>query len=478
MTRISKALGLTISGLLLILTACGEISSHSSGGDPIAHLTVNVGGPSESKPLGKTAFLTVPSQVSTMKLEVTDSSSGALLWLVNQDVSAGDAVTFSFDLTAGGNADFTVQAFNGIGGAGDLLYEGSALNVPIPPGQNVVVDIILGLVGTPPPFVSTDPADNITDLTATFHGNVNPVGFTAVGYFEWGTDTSYGSVTPVQDMGSGFADNPMSQVVNGLTGSTTYHYRAVGENSGNIVFGSDQQFTTLESIDAVDVNVEFPDVPPPTVTTGAAGNIGSNGATLNATVNPNNSGTKVYFEWGLTTAYGNTTTVQDMGSGGSDTFPSDVLSGLTPSTLYHYRAVAFNAGGLTVGGDQSFTTLVSTANVPSSGTYLIAPLPIVYSCDYLGVPVVDIDISEFVFTVTGSNISVSGAPATMDGTVTGSSFDVSGTIPGTVEENYSLTGTFLDADSWSGTFEIQFVGDLSLTTCSTPLAFPITGARI
>ena len=53
----------------------------------------------------------------------------------------------------------------------------------------------------------------------------------------------------------------------------------------------------------------------PTVATGAASSITTTSAQLNGSVNPNGSATTYYFEYGLTTAYGAATPVQNAGSG-------------------------------------------------------------------------------------------------------------------------------------------------------------------
>jgi hypothetical protein len=92
----------------------------------------------------------------------------------------------------------------------------------------------------------------------------------------------------------------------------------------------------------------------PSVTTGRATNVAKNSATLNGTVNPNGIATTYYFQWGLTSAYGNTTSTQSAGSGVSNVAVSADLTGLTPKTTYHYRLVATNSFGTSYGVDMTF----------------------------------------------------------------------------------------------------------------------------
>jgi hypothetical protein len=104
----------------------------------------------------------------------------------------------------------------------------------------------------------------------------------------------------------------------------------------------------------------------PVVTTQAATPVLATRATLRATVNPSDSSTGTYFEYGETVAYGRSTEEQDIGSGIQNVAVSAPLTDLQPGTTYHYRSVAFNSFGLTYGEDQTFTTLVLGVGWPTS----------------------------------------------------------------------------------------------------------------
>jgi len=101
-----------------------------------------------------------------------------------------------------------------------------------------------------------------------------------------------------------------------------------------------------------------PAKPKPTVTTQAASSVVSTTATLNGTVNPNGSSTTYHFEYGTTMSYGSQSPAVDAsaGSGSSAVAASTNLTGLTPSTTYHFRLVATNDGGTTLGSDLTFIT--------------------------------------------------------------------------------------------------------------------------
>jgi hypothetical protein len=100
----------------------------------------------------------------------------------------------------------------------------------------------------------------------------------------------------------------------------------------------------------------------PAVSTGNEQAVTSTSATLTASVNPEGEATTYYFEYGTSTAYGSTTPSPpaSAGNGTSNVSVSTAVGSLTPSTTYHYRAVAANASGTTTGADRTFKT-----NAPS-----------------------------------------------------------------------------------------------------------------
>jgi hypothetical protein len=94
----------------------------------------------------------------------------------------------------------------------------------------------------------------------------------------------------------------------------------------------------------------------PGVRTGAAANVAQTTATLTGSVNPNERQTTYFFEFGTTTLYGSRTLDQDAGSGNAPRAVAIGIDGLAPFTRYHYRLVARNERGLTIGTDRTFRT--------------------------------------------------------------------------------------------------------------------------
>src|SRR5665213_4091417 len=93
---------------------------------------------------------------------------------------------------------------------------------------------------------------------------------------------------------------------------------------------------------------------PPGATTQAATAVTSSGATLNGLMTPNGASTTAYFQYGTSTSYGSTSSTA--GPFTTSQSLNYATTGLTASTMYHFRFVATRSGGTTYGSDLTFTT--------------------------------------------------------------------------------------------------------------------------
>ncbi len=202
------------------------------------------------------------------------------------------------------------------------------------------------LTATGSPVVTTNPATLIASFSATLNGSLNPHGLTTTVSFQYGTTTSYGSTTPMQTQtGSTYRD--IAANISGLSPNTLHHFRIVATNSAGTRFGGDRTFTTLSVTG------------PPVATTNPATFIASFSAMLNALLDPHGLTTSVHFDYGTTPSYGLTTAPQNRAGNTFQAVGANV-TGLTANTLYHFRVVASNGAGTTMGSDRTFTTLTPT----------------------------------------------------------------------------------------------------------------------
>jgi hypothetical protein len=193
--------------------------------------------------------------------------------------------------------------------------------------------------------VETLPASGIEATAATLHGSLEPQKFPTKYYFEWGETPLYGHNSPVPfGETSAGVPVPVETQLTGLKPGVTYHYRLVGSNQFGISYGGDAQFTTAG----------------PAITPEPATPVSPSEETLNARVNPNKLKTKVHFQWGETTGYGEVTPTEKLGE-----FPQAVkatVKGLKLATTYHFRVVVevenekAEVISTSFGPDQEFTS--------------------------------------------------------------------------------------------------------------------------
>ena len=137
-------------------------------------------------------------------------------------------------------------------------------------------------------------------------------------------------------------------------------YNATDSSSTPIVYSSAM---TLYGFSASDIVYNHP----PVVITSAASAVAGTGATLNGSINPNGLGTTYCFEYGTSTSYGSTTADANAGSGSSVVLAKADIADLTAGATYHFRLVATNSAGTSMGEDQTFTTTTSANNCNISG---------------------------------------------------------------------------------------------------------------
>jgi hypothetical protein len=234
------------------------------------------------------------------------------------------------------------------------------------------------------PLVTLDPAGSVTDTSAHFSGTVeitaNPDdAFTASCAFEYLSDAEWNEAgesfsgakslpcTPPTVSGS---DTPqpvdVEADVSGLQPSVLYHLRLVATNAAAATTAEDT-FTTV----AVK----------PTLGAFAAGPVQADRASLNGWVNPHNSPTTYWFEWGTSDCSANpcqslpTGQDADAGEGPFNTYVSQQLENLDPESTYHFRLIAENEAGTTEGPDGEFTTATAPAPCANAGALGAARLP-------------------------------------------------------------------------------------------------------
>jgi hypothetical protein len=187
---------------------------------------------------------------------------------------------------------------------------------------------------TPPPAISITAVASsaIASDTATITWMTNVAANSQV---EYGTTASYGKSSPLNS--SMVASHAV--MLSGLSASTTYHYRVKSADaSNNQATSGDSTFTTTAA------------ATPPVISAVAASGITSSAATITWTTNV---AANSQVDYGTTASYGLSTPLNSA----MVTSHSVALSGLSASTLYHFRVKSADASNnQATSGDFTFTT--------------------------------------------------------------------------------------------------------------------------
>jgi hypothetical protein len=207
------------------------------------------------------------------------------------------------------------------------------------------------------PAVASDAASPVTQTSATLNATVNPDGLEiSECQLEYGTaaiDEASAPCSPAP--GSGTSPVAVSAALTGLPPNTTYRFRISATNEGGTSKGSEQMFKTLPY--------------PPVAKTGVAPSPSTTSATLQGEVDPNGGEITVCkLEYGIAALNESSVPCSPPpGSGTVAVLVSGQATGLDANTVYHYRISATNAGGTSVGDEQTFTTLPEAPSV-TTGT--------------------------------------------------------------------------------------------------------------
>jgi hypothetical protein len=202
---------------------------------------------------------------------------------------------------------------------------------------------------TLPPVQSltAEPADEIGPRTATLHGSFVGDGDDTTYYFKYGTTEGfYPNTTAPATLPSPTGLTHIQAPISGLELETTYHFRIVATNSLGTTETADTTFTSRPAVEGVISN--------------AATGISQTSITLNGQYDGNGHDIRYHFEYGPTTAYGESTPEVDGGTAAGTQNVSAAITDYLAYTTYHYRLVAedtdVSVNGVTYGPDMTVTT--------------------------------------------------------------------------------------------------------------------------
>jgi hypothetical protein len=234
-------------------------------------------------------------------------------------------------------------------GAGKL---GNAFGLAVNPSTGTVytgspeLDKVIAFKPRRVPAAITEAPTEVGHTSGTLNGITTPDpvegGDVSECVFEWGLTTNYENSIPC-DPGAPFSEQTsVSATLEGLQMESTYHYRIAATNSIDTNHGEDQAFTPRA---VLELSTDEPE------------DVTSHSATIRASFDPAGDTTEYQFEWGKDpNNYQESTPINESGSEPGVISVSEEIEGLEDYTNYHYRIVATNSLGTSIGPDRSFRT--------------------------------------------------------------------------------------------------------------------------
>ena len=227
------------------------ITSTKTGADSATTLATPCGTPTSTT----TAAANVQPTTATLNGHLTGNgnplASIAFTWGTSPTLASGNTTTSANSTSLPGTVDaFPVLAnLTGLTGGTTYYFEVSGTYAS---GNSTTSGGILSFT-TPanvvPPTVTTDPATNVAEQSATLNGTGTSNGASSTLSITWGTSPTLASgnttVTPGQSPLSPSSSNaPISYNLTGLTGGTTYYFRVNLSNANGSPSGVIRSFTT------------------------------------------------------------------------------------------------------------------------------------------------------------------------------------------------------------------------------------------
>jgi uncharacterized repeat protein (TIGR01451 family) len=228
--------GASAADLAITATHTGNFTEGDTG-DTYTIIVTNVGSTASSGTV--TAVDALPAGLTATAMSGAGWSTNlGTLTCTRSDALAGGAAypPIAVTVNVAANAAGSVTNTATVSGGGDT---NSANNTASDPTT-------INAAGAP--TATTGVASAVGTTTATLNGTVNPNGQPATVQFQYGTNTSYGSVTSISGPLTGTATQAVSASLTGLAAGMTYHFRVSATNVLGANNGLDQTFTTIPSV--------------------------------------------------------------------------------------------------------------------------------------------------------------------------------------------------------------------------------------
>jgi len=186
----------------------------------------------------------VSASSARLNMTVDPNSDNTTVWF---DLEAGDSSpsddTEHVTVGAGSQPESVSISVFGLECATLYYYRAQATNSKGPDSGSVQSFRTSACAGGAP-GADTDPAEDITQTSATLTADVDPNGLQTQAWFAWGSTPSLGQETPHVSVGSGAGNMDFSQTITGLICGTSYYFENHASNSAGQDDGVTLEFMT------------------------------------------------------------------------------------------------------------------------------------------------------------------------------------------------------------------------------------------
>ncbi|MEN6347781.1 MAG: S-layer homology domain-containing protein [Syntrophomonas sp.] len=404
------------------------IRATDSMADADQNVAVTVTNVNESPSITSGTSVSLPENQTAAYTATADDpdSGGTITWSIT---GGSDAALFNINGNSGAVTFKTAPDFETPGDSDHNNVYNITVKVTDNGGLFDTEDVAITVTdAADQPAVATGAASNISAAGAALSGTVNDNGGDTTVYFQYGTNTGYGTeaqaTTPAGGVVSGGSGNTsVGLSLTTLSPGTTYHYRVKAVNTAGTVYGDDSTFTTA--------------LPAPTADPGNGNTVDSGS---NVTLSNTTAGATIYYTTDNTdptnsggTRQAGTTVAITGGPGATVTVKAyATLAGYNDSAVatFTYTIKAYNLPTLAATGGSptyyqgesgvdlfsSVTAAVNDAGQTFSGAVLTAS-NVADTTEYLAISGTDVALtngsSGAIAGIGGYSVSVSSGTATV-----------------------------------------------------------------
>ncbi|MES2003507.1 MAG: cadherin-like beta sandwich domain-containing protein [Bacteroidota bacterium] len=214
-----------------------------------------------------TPILTIGTPLTGFGNICTGTSGGTNSFVINGNDLDGSAITiaalpgFSFAETAGGSFTSTLSFTSGAVISSKQIfvkfdpvavqsYDG---NILVSGGSAATLSVAVTASGINTSASVVTGSNIVAGTSASLNGSITTIGCGAVtSYgFEYSTSSGFANGTGTQVLASNLSSGAFSKTIAGLTGATTYYYKAFAINNAGTAYGTENSFATSSVVPVV-----------------------------------------------------------------------------------------------------------------------------------------------------------------------------------------------------------------------------------